>query len=82
MQVLGALLYYFTILKLCKISSHICMYLVAERTTEETAMNETSSRSHQILRLVFILSLNYLVIEIILLILFPNFLKMMIPADG
>ncbi|XP_027356984.1 kinesin-like protein KIN-7J [Abrus precatorius] len=29
----------------------------AERTTEETAMNETSSRSHQILRLVFTLSL-------------------------
>jgi hypothetical protein len=47
-------------------SSHIIIYvyLAAERTTEESAMNETSSRSHQILRLVFTLLQNYLVIEI------------------
>lgn len=57
-------------------------FLAAERTTEETAMNEASSRSHQIIRLVFLLSLNCLVIEIILLILFLNFFKMMIPADS
>ncbi|XP_028765409.1 kinesin-like protein KIN-7F [Neltuma alba] len=35
----------------------------AERTTEETSMNESSSRSHQIIRLVFTLWLHCLTVE-------------------